>query len=884
MPTTITHTVGTSGTRDYLSLSAWEQACRRDLVATDEIEIVECYNDGEMTDSVTIMGWTTDATHYIKIYAPPGQAHSGTIDTGFHIKYNSGYIFKVYSGNVIIADLELEYTGVGGTAASDGHIYLWPHSAETITVDNCLFESSALTPSKSLESIYHSGVPLAGKATWLNTGDLTGVYYVYALLAAADGSLYAGTYYQAGSLGKVFKSTDGGATWADTGAIAGANRVYCLLEYGGAIYAGTAPNGDVFKSTDGGATWNNTGDLAGATVVYSLLAASDGLYAGTSLNGDVFKSTDVGATWNNTGNLASATTVYSLLQAADGSLYAGTGPNGDVFKSTDVGTTWVNTGNLASATIVEALCEASDGTLYAGTGTNGDVFKSTNGGTTWTNTANLPNQRYVSSIIEATNGFIYVTTRPTGSFNGAVYFTNNAGVTWTNATTTTIQNPSSTIIPLFYQLIQHPTNGLLYVGCALQAGQGYVFKGVISTGGNANLTVTDNKFNWVNQDAYEAIATRTAVTETTEGVGTILIQNNTMVATAGGNKFVMMRNAGTLTQTGNTITLTGDVNYGGTYDFEGALTIANETLTFLGGFNTAIDIEADSAAQAIDVHACTINLDGTGNYACYIEVTALGAGSTINIYQNNILAHAAALTKEDNYGLYIYDELGVNSNIYRNKIFSTGDGVYQEDAIYIYTDGGIVKLYNNMIANFYRGAFIDSAALEIYSYYNSVHYCRQGIFSNSANILYKNTVITSQLVGVDYADFDTVHTDPASDYNASIASGAYAAPGAHSLHGVVPADIYVSVVADNENLHIKNIAAVIYDAGIDVSADPNLPVTDDYDGDARVRPDIGADEFQGGATHTATFTLDAIIQTAIDASIVMAAFTPTTYLRGRKRN
>ena len=970
MPTTIIHTVGTSGTRDYTSLSAWEAANRRDLVAADEIEVVECYNDGEMTDACTIMGWTTDATHYIKIYAPPGQCHTGDIDTGFHLKYNNGYVFNVYVGNVIIDSLELEYTGIGGVAGSDGHVYSYPHEAGTITVSNCLFQSGELTLGKSLQSIYHLGVPNEGMATWFNTGTLTGVYYVYSLLAASDGNLYAGTYYQAGTLGKVFKSDDDGATWTETGALTGATRVFCLLEVAGTLYAGTAPNGDVFKSTDGGTTWNTIADIPW-NIVYSLFASDGVIYATgvvnvdpfdprtvtvvpptplttltlnnrqllvnapggvgtgqrlqvtnvtrtttetvrisscaeprvggddpgdvyletaltkTYLAGDtvtakfldvrglVFTSVDGGVSWVETGPLQSttskATSVNCLLRASSGALYAGTQPDGDVYKSIDGGITWTNTGNLASATIVEALCEASDGTLYAGTGTNGDVFKSADGGTTWTNTANLPNQRYVSSIIEATNGFIYVTTQPTGSYNGFVLFTNNGGVSWTNAGT--IQNASGTPIPLFYQLIQHPTNDLLYVGCALQLGQGYVFKGVISTGGDSNLVVTDNKYNWVNQDNYEAIAT-----EGNGGIGTILIQNNTMVCTGG--TFVSISNGGALTQTGNTVTFTGDVCYAGEYDFEGAITISDETLTFVGDFNTGFEISADSAAQAIIIHNCTINMDGDGCYGIYIEVSYYA--STIDIYENNILVHESP-TKQYCYGVYIYDELGISIDVYRNKIFSTGDGSFQGDGIYIDTDGGIVKLYNNMIANFYSGAFVDTAALEIYSYYNSVHYCYQGIFSNSTDILYKNTVITSMLRGVNYYDFDTAHTHLSSDYNASIASVAYAAPGAHALHGVVPADIYLSVLADNENLHIKNVAAVIYDAGIDVSSDPNLPVANDYDGDARVRPDIGADEFQGAVTHTATFTLDAIIQSTVDASIVMAAFTPTKYLRGRLR-
>ena len=63
------------------SLSAWEAAKQRDLVAANEIEVAKI--DGAWTaadtTSVYINGWTTDATRYIKIYttAAEGTAASG---------------------------------------------------------------------------------------------------------------------------------------------------------------------------------------------------------------------------------------------------------------------------------------------------------------------------------------------------------------------------------------------------------------------------------------------------------------------------------------------------------------------------------------------------------------------------------------------------------------------------------------------------------------------------------------------------------------------------------------------------------------------------------------------------------------------------------------
>ena len=44
MATEIVHTIRASG-GDYTTLSAWEAAQQRDLVAADEIAVAECYND-----------------------------------------------------------------------------------------------------------------------------------------------------------------------------------------------------------------------------------------------------------------------------------------------------------------------------------------------------------------------------------------------------------------------------------------------------------------------------------------------------------------------------------------------------------------------------------------------------------------------------------------------------------------------------------------------------------------------------------------------------------------------------------------------------------------------------------------------------------------------
>lgn len=75
-----------SGT-NYTSLSAWEAGEQGDLTgARDEIAVAKCRCTGGTADTtnVTIDGWTTSSTQYIKIWTDPSESyrHNGTWQTG----------------------------------------------------------------------------------------------------------------------------------------------------------------------------------------------------------------------------------------------------------------------------------------------------------------------------------------------------------------------------------------------------------------------------------------------------------------------------------------------------------------------------------------------------------------------------------------------------------------------------------------------------------------------------------------------------------------------------------------------------------------------------------------------------------------------------------
>jgi len=86
VPTVRTVTVK-SASGDYTSLAAAEAGEQADLVSLDRQLDIECYASaaGDSTQ-VTINGWTTDATRYIRVVCPSGERHAGTWDAAkYHL-------------------------------------------------------------------------------------------------------------------------------------------------------------------------------------------------------------------------------------------------------------------------------------------------------------------------------------------------------------------------------------------------------------------------------------------------------------------------------------------------------------------------------------------------------------------------------------------------------------------------------------------------------------------------------------------------------------------------------------------------------------------------------------------------------------------------------
>jgi len=137
----------------YTSLSSWEAAyggvnfgscAQGDLVCADKIAIAQI--DGAWTSPdtapVTIDGWTTDATHYIKIYAASAARHDGKWNTGKYRLAITGINWPI-SNNENYARIDgLQISTQRSTAGYTYGIANAPAAgAAEIQISNCIIKS-----------------------------------------------------------------------------------------------------------------------------------------------------------------------------------------------------------------------------------------------------------------------------------------------------------------------------------------------------------------------------------------------------------------------------------------------------------------------------------------------------------------------------------------------------------------------------------------------------------------------------------------------------------------------------------------------------------------------------------------------------------------------
>ena len=140
--TTITKVVDPGGTGDYTSLQAWATARGGNLITRNTIEVARCICTNGASDTNADLGtlFTTDATHYVKIYVDSLYRHKGIYPAaGSHIYRiednitpNSGGSINAQTSKIIIDGVAI-YDSVGNTSG-----IILTDCGVSATVSNCI--------------------------------------------------------------------------------------------------------------------------------------------------------------------------------------------------------------------------------------------------------------------------------------------------------------------------------------------------------------------------------------------------------------------------------------------------------------------------------------------------------------------------------------------------------------------------------------------------------------------------------------------------------------------------------------------------------------------------------------------------------------------------
>ena len=240
------------------------------------------------------------------------------------------------------------------------------------------------------------------------------------------------------SVGRLYKSTDGGVKWALSSAGLSDPKILSIViapQVPRIIFATTTENG-VMKSSDAGASWQPTGvGLTSSNV--SVLAidprSPDTLYVGTGDRG-VFKSIDGGASWSvaDRGMTNKAVQTLAIDPRMSSTIYALTaaGNVAAVFRSVDAGENWQPLSRMPRAFAPAFAIDAgAPSTLYLAHA-DGQVFKSVDAGATWGRaSAGLSMLvAFAVTVDPAHSGVVYAGVRAGGQ--QAFFKSTNGGATW----------------------------------------------------------------------------------------------------------------------------------------------------------------------------------------------------------------------------------------------------------------------------------------------------------------------------------------------------------------------------------------------------------------------------------------------------------------------
>ena len=191
---------------DYDSLADWEADRQGDLTSRAEIETATCRCTGGTADTsaVTISGWTTSSTHYIKIWTDPSESyrHDGkwntskyrmvvTLDSNFEhcITISDDDYIKIYG-----IQFNLNWSGSGPGYWFNDCVYI-NYVAANVVIESCIFRQSG-TPTAN--DGYSYGVCFAGGTSYLINcvfydfrGGTVDLYWSCGVITTGSSTVYA---------------------------------------------------------------------------------------------------------------------------------------------------------------------------------------------------------------------------------------------------------------------------------------------------------------------------------------------------------------------------------------------------------------------------------------------------------------------------------------------------------------------------------------------------------------------------------------------------------------------------------------------------------------------------------------------------------------------
>ncbi|HEX9655748.1 MAG TPA: YCF48-related protein, partial [Bacteroidota bacterium] len=257
----------------------------------------------------------------------------------------------------------------------------------------------------------------------------------------------------------LFHSTDGSANW-ETRFLSGFesfSAVKFINSQRG--YLGSSSLGRVYRTTDGGASWTNASTSPPMVRVFDFAFGSpdSGHAVGSGgLNGKISFTTNSGTNWSTQAQTGIPSLRAVDFYPSDPNIRAAVGDSGFILQTTNLGQTWIP--RISGTTRdLEGVAYASASDIYA-VGDLGTIIRSTDGGGMWSEqssgtTSTLSDVAFISSdtgFAVGNNGLILATT--TGGVVAVSEDSRRAGIPKQTVLEQNYPNPFNPTTRIKYQI------------------------------------------------------------------------------------------------------------------------------------------------------------------------------------------------------------------------------------------------------------------------------------------------------------------------------------------------------------------------------------------------------------------------------------------------